>query len=173
MLEEYMNNDLNNPKYLFHGSPMLLSELEMRQSHDSHGTIENEDLAVFLTSSFIISSAYAFKDKIKEISDGRDYSFEIGRDADSGTLIINMSNVNIDDNMEGYIYVVPYDESYEHHGRSIQYKSHNNIRPIETIKIRFGDYRQFYSINNDIDRGEKSESNNDKTTMGDINSRRI
>lgn len=147
MLEKYMNNDLNNPIYLFHGSPLLLSELEKRQSHDSNGTKENEDLAVFLTSSFIIASAYAFKDKIQEISDELDYDFEIGRDADSGTLIINMNNVNIDDNMEGYIYVIPYDEAYEHHGRSIQYKSHDNIKPIETIKIKFGDYKQFYNIN--------------------------
>lgn len=150
MIEKYMNNDLNNPKYLFHGSPLLLSELEMRQSHDSNGTIENEDFAVFLTSSFIIASAYAFKDKIREISSELDYDFEIGRDADRGTLIINMNNVNVDDDMEGYIYVIPYDESYEHHGRSIQYKSHSNIKPIETIKIRFSDYKHFYSINGNV-----------------------
>lgn len=150
MLEKYMNNDLNNPKYLFHGSSHLLSELEKRQSHDSDGTIENEDLAVFLTSSFIIASAHAFMDKIEKISSELNYDFEIGRDADSETLIINMNNVNVDDNMEGYIYVIPYDESYEHHGRSIQYKSHDNIKPIETIKIKFGDYKQFYNINRDV-----------------------
>lgn len=150
MIEKYKNNDLNNPKYLFHGSPFLLSEVEKRQSHDSNGTIENEDLAVFLTSSFIIASAYAFKDQIKKISSELNYDFYIGRDADSDALIINMTNVNVDENMEGYIYVVPYDESYEHHGRSIQYKSHNNIKPLEIIKIRFGDYKKFYNIKNDV-----------------------
>ncbi len=149
MLDEYINNDLDNPKYLFHGSPLLLSSLEMRQAYDSNGTMENEDLAVFLTSSFIIASAYAFKDKIKEISRELNYDFEIGRDADSNTLIINMCNVNVDDNMEGYIYVTLYDESFEHHGRSIQYKSHGNIKPIDIVKIRFGDYKQFYNIKND------------------------
>lgn len=150
MLEEYMNNDLNNPKYLFHGSPLLLSELERKQSHDSRGTIVNEDLAVFLTSSFVVASAYAFKDKIKEISSGLNYGFEIGRDADSGKLIIDMTNVIVDDDMEGYVYVIPYDESYEHHGRSIQYKSHVNIKPIETIKVKFSDFKQFYNINGDV-----------------------
>lgn len=150
MLEEYMNNDLNNPKYLFHGSPLLLSELERKQSHDSRGTIVNEDLAVFLTSSFVVASAYAFKDKIKEISSGLNYGFEIGRDADSGKLIIDMTNVIVDDDMEGYVYVIPYDESYGHHGRSIQYKSHVNIKPIETIKVKFSDFKQFYNINGDV-----------------------
>ena len=43
---------------------------EQRLAHDSNGNKENEDFAVFMTSSFIIASAYAFKDKIKELSEG-------------------------------------------------------------------------------------------------------
>ena len=32
-----------------------------------------------MTSSFIIASAYAFKDKIKEMSEGLKWNFEIGK----------------------------------------------------------------------------------------------
>lgn len=145
----YHDNDLNQPKYLFHGSPKLLDIIEQRQAHDSNGNVENEDFAVFLTSSFIIASAYAFKNKIKEISDGLDWNFEIGYDADSEEINIIFENVNIDDDMEGYIYVFPFDEKYEHHGRSIQYKCHENIIPIDVIKIKFADFKKYYLINNE------------------------
>ena len=65
-MNKYFNNDINNPIFLFHGSPKQLETIEQRLAHDSNGNKENEDFAVFMTSSFIIASAYAFKDKIKE-----------------------------------------------------------------------------------------------------------
>lgn len=148
-MDKYFNNDLTNPRYLFHGSPKLLGNIEQRQAHDSNGNKDNEDFAVFLTSSFIIASAYAFKDRIKELSDGLDWNFDIGYDADNDEVNIKFENVNIDDNIEGYIYVVPFNENYEHHGRSIQYKCHENIIPIDVIKIRFADFKKYYSIENE------------------------
>jgi len=148
-MDKYFNNDLANPMYLFHGSPKLLDTIEQRQAIDSNGNKDNEDFAVFLTSSFIIASAYAFKDKIKELSEGLDWNFEIGYDADNDEVNIKFENVNIDDDIEGYIYVVPFNKNYEHHGRSIQYKCHENIIPIDVIKIRFADFKKYYSIENE------------------------
>lgn len=148
-MDKYFNNDLTNPRYLFHGSPKLLGNIEQRQAHDSNGNKDNEDFAVFLTSSFIIASAYAFKDRIKELSDGLDWNFDIGYDADNDEVNIKFENVNIDDDIEGYIYIVPFNENYEHHGRSIQYKCHENIIPIDVIKIRFADFKKYYSIGNE------------------------
>ena len=63
-LEEYLNQDVFNPKYLFHGSSKLLKIIEQRQSQDLNNNPDNEDFAVFLTSSFIVATAYAFQDKI-------------------------------------------------------------------------------------------------------------
>ncbi len=100
-----------------------------------------------MTSSFIIASAYAFKDKIKELSEGLEWNFEIGRDADSGELFVIMNNVNIDDELEGYIYVFDYNNSYTHDGRSIQYKCHENVTPIDVVKIKFKDFKEYYTIN--------------------------
>ena len=146
-VNKYFNNDINNPIFLFHGSPKQLDVVEQRQAHDSNGNRENEDFAVFMTSSFIIASAYAFKDKIKELSEGLEWNFEIGRDADSGELFVIMNNVNIDDELEGYIYVFDYNNSYTHDGRSIQYKCHENVTPIDVVKIKFKDFKEYYTIN--------------------------
>jgi len=144
---EYINNSLENPKYLFHGSPKKLEVVEQRQAQDSNHNVENEDYAVFLTSSFIIASAYAFKDKIKELSAGQKWNFDIGYNSDADKINIIMDNVNISDNIEGYIYVFPFDENYEHHDRSIQYKCYENIKPIDVVKIRFADFKEYYTIN--------------------------
>lgn len=105
MLEKYLNNNLEKPKFLFHGSPKALDVIAPRQAHDSNSNLENEDFAVFLTSSFIIASAYAFKDKVKELSRDLDWSFEIGGEV-TGEVNIDFNNVRVQDDLYGYIYVL-------------------------------------------------------------------
>ena len=145
-MDNYLNNDIMHPTYLFHGSPKLLEVVEQRQAHDSNGVKENEDYAVFLTSSFIIASAYAFKDSIKKISDGLNWSFDISYDFDTDQVDIRFENVNLDDNLEGYIYVFPFSKEYEHKTRSIQYKCYENIKPIDAVKVKFSDFNSYYQI---------------------------
>ena len=156
----YENNDIKNPKYLFHGSPKLLETIEPRQSSDSGNNHDNEDYAVFLTSSFLMASAYAFKDTIKERSNGLDWNFTIGYDSDSKEAVIKMDNVNIDDDIEGYVYVFPFDEKYDHTKGSTQYKCHDSIKPIDVVKIRFADYKNYYTINNGVQRTHNIWYNN-------------
>ncbi len=146
-MSKYLNNDIYNPNYLYHGSPKKLEVIEQRQAHDSDGVKENEDYAVFMTSSFIVASAYAFKDRIKEMSQDLQYEFEIGRNPETDEIFVIMDNVNIDDELEGYVYVFDFDSTYEHEERSIQYKCHKNVTPIDVIPVRFKDYKQFYTIN--------------------------
>lgn len=148
-MDKYLDNSLTSPTFLFHGSPKKLEVIEQRQAYDSNGNKENEDFAVFMTSSFIIASAYAFKDKIKEMSEGLDLNFEIGRDANTGEIFVIMDNVNVDDELEGYVYVFDYDDTYTHEGRSIQYKCHKNVVPIDVVSIKFKDFKNYYSINID------------------------
>lgn len=148
MKKEYIENDLENPKYLFHGSPKLLETIEQRQSHDSNGNKDNEDFAVFLTSSFIIASAYAFKDKIKEESYDLNWNFDFGIN-NSGEIYIDMDNVRINDDLIGYIYVFPFNDSYEHNNKSIQYKCYENITPIDVIEVRLKEFKSFYNITNE------------------------
>ena len=65
----------------------------------------------------------------------------------------NSNNINvnpiIDDELEGYIYVFYYDDTYTHEGRSIQYKCHKNVVPIDVISVKFKDFKNYYSINSD------------------------
>ena len=144
---KYLGNSIANPKFLFHGSPKKLEVIEQRQAHDSNGTKENKDFAVFMTSSFIIASAYAFKDKIKEMSEGLKWNFEIGMDSDTDEIYVIMDNVNVDDELEGYIYAFAYDDSYTHEGKSIQYKCHENVVPIDVVSVKFKDFKNYYIIN--------------------------
>ena len=144
---KYMNNSLEKPKYLFHGSPKLLEVIEQRQSFDSNNNKENEDYAVFLTSSFFIASAYAFKDRIKELSEGLEWNFEIGYNFDDNKINIKMENVKVYDDLEGYIYVFTFNKNYKHDERTIQYKCYENIKPLDIVKIKFSDFKKYYLIN--------------------------
>lgn len=146
VVKNYINNSLINPKYLFHGSPKCLEIVEQRQAHDSNGNSENEDYAVFLTSSFLIATAYAFKDKIKSLSAGKNWNFEIGGNL-SGEIFIKMDNVTVDDSMEGYIYIFDYSSKYYHEDGTLQYKCYEEIKPIDVVKIKFSDFKEYYTIN--------------------------
>lgn len=148
-MDEYLKQDINDPKYLFHGSPKILESIEPKQSHDSSKNPDNEDYAVFLTSSLLIASAYAFKDKIKEISMDLDWDFSIGQD-EYGNLFINMNNVRLDDELIGYIYIFSFNSNYENNGNTIQYKCYEEIRPIDILKVKFKDFKTYYSITNEI-----------------------
>lgn len=145
MKKEY-NNDYKNPLFLFHGSPKLLKTIEPRKAHDSSGNKYNEDCAIYLTPSIIMASAYAFKDKIKEMSKDKKWNFNIGYDSLRGEVVVEMENVNIDDDLIGYIYVFPFNSKYEHQRNSLQYKCFEKIKPVDIIKVRFGDYKKYYNI---------------------------
>ncbi len=73
-LEEYINQNIFEPNYLFHGSPFEIEQSEPRQSNDDQNK-ENEDKAIFLTSWFINAAAYAFRNKLKELNEH--YSFSM------------------------------------------------------------------------------------------------
>lgn len=143
-MDRYFYNDLNKPKYLFHGSPEKLSVIAPRQSHDANNNKDNIDNAVFLTSSFILASTYAFKDSIKRLSDNLNWNFNIG--FDNNEVFIKMDNVIIDDNLEGYIYVTEYNDKYKND--NIQYKAYEDIKPIDVIKIKFKDFKRYIKFDN-------------------------
>lgn len=52
-----------------------------------------------------------------------------------------------DENLESYVYVYECSNSYNHVRKSIQYRYHENIEPIDTIKIGFKDFMNYYTIN--------------------------
>lgn len=144
MIKKYLNQDIDNPTYLFHGSPKLLSILKPNQSYDTAGNQQNVANAIFLFPSFLKSTPYAFKDTIKANSEGLKWNFEI---TNSNTLpLMTMENVNIDEDMVGYIYVFLKDNDMIKDKNSYQYKCFKEKKPIDMIKITYKDFKKYYKV---------------------------
>lgn len=144
-LEKYINQDIDNPTYLFHGSPKKLEILKPNKSHDSNNNEDNIANSVFLFPSFIKATAYAFKDTIKENSKDLDWNFTISNN-NNDFPVMTMENVNIDENIKGYIYVVEKDSNTIKDVNSLQYKCSKKMIPIDVIEINYKDYKHFYKI---------------------------
>ncbi|MBE6139048.1 MAG: hypothetical protein E7174_00885 [Firmicutes bacterium] len=146
MLKKYLNQDIDNPTYLFHGSPKMLSVLKPNQSYDTTGNQQNIANAIFLFPSFLKATPYAFKDTIKANSEGLKWNFEI---TNSNKLpLMTMENVNIDENIVGYIYVFLKDDDMIKDNDSYQYKCFKEKQPIDIIKITYKDFKEYYEIIN-------------------------
>lgn len=146
MLKKYLNQDIDNPTYLFHGSPKKLSILKPNQSYDTNGNQQNIANAIFLFPSFLKATPYAFKDTIKSNSEGLKWNFEI---TNSNTLpLMTMENVNIDENIFGYIYVFLKDDDMLKDEDSYQYKCFKEKQPIDILKITYKDFKEYYEIIN-------------------------
>lgn len=136
-LDEYLEQDIWTPKYLFHGSPYEIDILEPRKSVDTQNK-ENEDHAVFLTSSFINATAYAFRNKLKEMNEHYDFSMN-----HNGKLLAMIFQVdNLPDNLYGYIYVFKKNEDIikDAHSGTTQYRCYHELRPIDIVKVYFKEF---------------------------------
>ena len=143
---EYLNQDIDCPTYLFHGSPCKLSKISPRLSHDSKGNKDNISEAVFLFPSFLKATPYAFKDTIKESSEGLDWSFDIPN-TDSYPLMI-MENVCFSPDMIGYIYVFKNDERFVKDENSYQYKCYQELDYDDVIEVYYRDFAEYYEVKN-------------------------
>ncbi|MDY4996564.1 MAG: hypothetical protein SO108_02495 [Bacilli bacterium] len=146
MIEEYLNQDINNPKYLFHGSPKKLSILEPKLTNDSNHNKNNIATAIFLFPSFLKSTPYAFKDTIKKLSSELDWNFEIPNNNTYPLMI--MENVNVFDDIIGYIYVFKKDNSMIKDNNTYQYKCYHQLVPIDIIKVKYQEYKKYYKVIN-------------------------
>lgn len=146
MIEEYLNQDINNPKYLFHGSPLKLSILEPKLTNDSNHNKNNIATAIFLFPSFLKSTPYAFKDTIKKLSSELDWNFEISNNNTYPLMI--MENVNVFDDIIGYIYVFKKDNSMIKDNNTYQYKCYHQLVPIDIIKVKYQEYKKYYKVIN-------------------------
>ena len=146
MIEEYLNQDINNPKYLFHGSPKKLSILEPKLTNDSNHNKNNIATAIFLFPSFLKSTPYALKDTIKKLSSELDWNFEISNNNTYPLMI--MENVNVFDDIIGYIYVFKKDNSMIKDNNTYQYKCYHQLVPIDIIKVKYQEYKKYYKVIN-------------------------
>jgi len=143
-IQKYLNQDIHNPKYLFHGSPVLLEKLIPQMSHDSNNDENNIATAIFLFPSLIKASSYAFKDTIKKTSVGLDWDFQISNKDEYP--VMRMKNIRVDDDIIGYIYVVRKNDKMIKDKNSLQYKCYDELYPIDVLEIKYIDFKQYYEI---------------------------
>ena len=143
-LQDYLNQNIDNPIYLFHGSPLKVEKLEPKLSHDSENNKNNIAEAIFLFPSFLKATPYAFKDKIKELSTSKKWNFEIPN-TNTFPLMI-MRDVITNDDIVGYIYVFKKDADMIKDENSYQYKCYKELVPIDIIEIKYKNYKKYYEI---------------------------
>ena len=143
--QEYIKQDILNPKYLFHGTAHVFDKLECRHSTDINNR-NNEDNAVFLTSSFYIAAAYAFSRTLKEINE--DYSFSMNHDGSFPVMTFEVDN--LPDDLCGYIYAFDKDESMikDSYKYTTQYRCHHDLTPQKIIKVFYKDFEECFEREN-------------------------
>ena len=140
-LEEFKNQDVFNPKYLFHGTAHEIEKLECRQSTDSENK-DNEDNAIFLTSSFYTAAAYAFSRRLKEINEH--YSFSMNNNGEIPAMIFEVDN--LPDDLCGYIYIFENDGDMikDNYQFTTQYRCYHDLIPQKVIKVNYKDFEDFF-----------------------------
>ena len=144
-LNEYKNQDVFNPKYLFHGTAHKIERLELRQSIDSDNK-DNEDNAVFLTSSFYTAVAYAFSRRLKELNEH--YSFSMNNKGEFPAMVFEVDN--LPDDLYGYIYIFEKSEDMikDNQQFTTQYRCYHDLLPQKVIKVNYKDFEEFFTRKN-------------------------
>lgn len=143
--EKYLNNDVENPEYLFLGNDQKVDVINLNQSD-----------SIFIFPELIRASAYSFKNSIKEDNLYNDYKIEIENSDKYPAMIVE--NANINKNYQGYIYVFENNENFIKDKHSRKYRCNQEIVvPLEIIQINYNDFKDNYKIiyKNPIHRDEQ------------------
>ncbi len=144
-IKEYQNQNIFDPKYLFHGTAHKIEKLECRQSHDEKNK-DNEDNAIFLTSSFYTAAAYAFSRRLKEINDN--YSFSMNNNGELPAMVFEVDN--LPDDLYGYIYVFEKSDDMikDNNDFTTQYRCYHDLSCQKVIKVNYKDLEEIFSREN-------------------------
>ena len=140
-LQEYQNQDIFNPNYLFHGTAHEIEKLECRQSTDNENK-DNEDNAIFLTSSFYTAAAYAFSRRLKETN--KRYSFSMNNKGELPAMVFEVDN--LPDDLCGYIYIFEKNDDMikDNHDITTQYRCYHDLVPQKVIKVYYKDFLEYF-----------------------------
>ncbi len=131
---KYLNQDYENPKYIFHGDRQLFDTLKINKASDTSGNKMNEQEAVYGSSIFVGAIPYAIKGKGK-------YDCEIGYRPDNLKMKISYGIIPEDD--YGYVYVCDAN-GFVRCADTCQFVSYAEVKPIEVIKIYYRDFKECF-----------------------------
>lgn len=146
-IEEYLNQDIDNPKYLFHGSPILTNKIVPKQSHDEENK-ENEDVAIFLFPMFRKAIPYALKKSFRTPIEGVSWEDSYFSTTLKGTTypFATIKNRMIDEEEKGYVYVFLNEETIIKDKESYQYRCYHALTPIDIVEVKFKDFASDFEI---------------------------
>ena len=64
--------------------------------------------------------------------------------------LMKMSNVNIDEDIIGYIYVFENSDDMIRDNDSYQYKCYKDLVPIDVVEVCYKDYKRYYDVVNKV-----------------------
>ncbi len=132
--KEYLNQDIEKPKYIFHGSKKKLQILEPNQAIDVAGNEINEQIGIYGSSIFEGAVPYAIKGRGK-------YDCEIGYRPNNLKMKIYYGVIPEDD--YGYVYICDASD-FSRCEDTCQYVSYNEIKPIQVVKIYYRDFKECF-----------------------------
>ena len=144
-LEKYKNQDVFNPEYLFHGTAHEIEKIECRQAIDK-GNKENEDYAVFLSSSFYTAAAYAFSRRLKELNEY--CTFSMNNNGEFPAMIFEAENLPED--LCGYVYIFDKNDDMikDNHQFTTQYRCYHDLVPQKVVKVYYKDFEEYFKREN-------------------------
>ena len=143
-LERYLNQDIFNPKYLFHGTAYKVEKLECSKSVD--GDKDSINNAVFLSSSFYTSAAYAFSRALKMVN--KEYSFKMNNNGELPAMTFEVDEIPED--LCGFVYCFEKDDDMikDNHEYTTQYRCYHDLIPQKVIKVYYRDFEQYFKREN-------------------------
>lgn len=147
-IEEYLGQDIENPKYLFHGSPILTNSIVPKQAHDDGENTCNEDIAIFLFPMFKKATPFALKEAFCVPIAGIDqedsyFSTTLNK---TDFPFATIKNRMIDEEKKGYVYVFLRDETMIKDEKNYQYKCYHELTPIDIVEVKFKDFASDFEI---------------------------
>ena len=133
MNEKYLNQNLDEPEYLFYGTTLKIDSL----------MLENNDQEI-ITPELVRASAYSFKDTIKKDNLGSQCKITI--ECNNNYPVMMIENAIINEDMEGYIYVFKNNENFIKNKYSRKYTCNIPQVPCDVLIVKFKDFKDNYEI---------------------------
>lgn len=143
--QKYKNEDINNPKYIFHGHPVLFKNIAPRiPSLNKTGKPEDTQFGIYGSSKINGAIPYSIKIEV-EYDDWEQRAFVhyfVPPEYDYEVAVIYHGE--IDEDSIGYIYVL--DASTFKKSNEYQWISTEPITPIEIIEVVYQEVKEHFNF---------------------------